>query len=205
MGWRNEDMPRNTIEPRLILASSSPRRKHLLEQAGLTFEVVPGTVDEKNILAESPEDHVRLLAEAKADEIARHYPEAHVIGADTIVVIEAIILGKPASSAEARDMLKKLSGRNHAVLTGYAVRCDRSEYLHSETIRTIVRFKPLTNSEIEWYLETKESFDKAGAYAIQGQGAFMVKRIIGSYTNVVGLPMSEVIDCLMRIGLGLRK
>jgi len=194
-------MPSITIEPRLILASSSPRRKHLLEQAGLTFEVAPGTVDEKNILADSPEDHVRLLATAKSEEVARHYPNAHVIGADTIVVIEDMILGKPASKAEARDMLKKLSGRNHAVLTGYTVRCDRSEYLHSETIRTRVRFKSLTDSEIEWYLETKEPFDKAGGYAIQGQGAFMVKQIIGSYTNVVGLPMSEVIDCLTRIGV----
>ena len=196
-------MPSITIEPRLILASSSPRRKHLLEQAGLTFEVAPGTVDEKNILADSPEDHVRLLATAKSKEVARHYPNAHVIGADTIVVIEDMILGKPASKAEARDMLKKLSGRNHAVLTGYTVRCDRSEYLHSETIRTRVRFKSLTDSEIEWYLETKEPFDKAGGYAIQGQGAFMVKQIIGSYTNVVGLPMSEVIDCLTRIGVSI--
>ena len=198
-------MPSNTIEPRLILASSSPRRKHLLEQAGLTFEVVPGTVDEKSILAESPEDHVHLLATAKSEEIARHYPDTHVIGADTIVVIDDMILGKPVSKAEARDMLKKLSGRNHAVLTGYAVRCDRSEYLHSETIRTSVQFKSLTDNEIEWYLETEEPFDKAGGYAIQGQGAFMVKRIVGSYTNVVGLPMSEVIDCLTRIGLGLRR
>lgn len=196
-------MPSDTIEPQLILASSSPRRKHLLEQTGLTFEVVPGTVDEKNMIADSPEDHVRRLAEAKAGAIARHYPDAHVIGADTIVVIDDMILGKPASKTEARSMLKKLSGRDHVVLTGFAVRCNRSEYLHSETIRTRVQFKSLTDREIEWYLETKEPFDKAGGYAIQGQGAFMVKRITGSYTNVVGLPMSEVIVCLTCIGLGI--
>ena len=198
-------MPSDTIERQLILASNSPRRKYLLEQAGIIFEVVPGIVDEKNMIANSPEDYARRLAEAKAEAVAHQYPNAHVIGADTIVVIEETILGKPASKAEAKDMLKKLSGRNHAVLTGYAVRCIRSKYLHSETICTRVRFKSLTNSEIEWYLETEEPFDKAGGYAIQGQGAFMVKRIIGSYTNVVGLPMSEVIDCLTRIGLGLRK
>ena len=149
--------------------------------------------------ADSPEDYARLLAEAKADVVARQYPNAHVIGADTIVVIEGMILGKPASKIEARDMLKRLSGRNHAVLTGYAVRCDRSAYLYSETIWTSVRFKSLTNSEIEWYLGTNEPYDKAGSYAIQGQGAFMVKQIVGSYTNVVGLPMSELIECLNRI------
>jgi septum formation protein len=187
------------MNTRLILASDSPRRKRLLEQAGLIFDVVPGKVDEKNMAAGSPEDYARRLAEAKADVVARQYPNAHVIGADTIVVIEGMILGKPASKLEARDMLKRLSGRNHAVLTGYAIRCDRSTYLHSETIWTRVRFKSLTNSEIEWYLGTNEPYDKAGSYAIQGQGAFMVKEIAGSYTNVVGLPMSELIDCLNRI------
>jgi len=192
-------MPSNTMNTRLILASSSPRRKHLLEQAGLIFDVVSGNVDEKNMAADSPEDYARLLAEAKADVVARQYPNAHVIGADTIVVIEGMILGKPASKIEARDMLKRLSGRNHAVLTGYAVRCDRSAYHYSETIWTRVRFKSLTNSEIEWYLGTNEPYDKAGSYAIQGQGAFMVKQIVGSYTNVVGLPMSELIECLNRI------
>ncbi len=196
-------MPSDTIEPQLILASSSPRRKYLLEQAGLIFDVIPSTVDEKNMIADSPEDHARRLAEIKAGAVARHYPNAHVIGADTIVVIEDMILGKPASKAEASDMLKRLSGRTHVVLTGYAVRCNRSSYLYSETISTSVRFKSLTDREIEWYLKTKEPFDKAGGYAIQGKGAFMVRRITGSYTNVVGLPMSEIIDCLARIDVAV--
>lgn len=196
-------MPNDTTEPQLILASSSPQRKYLLEQVDLIFEVIPSAVDEKNILENSPEDHARRLAETKADAVARDYPDAHVIGADTVVVIEGNILGKPASKTEARGMLKKLSGRTHRVLTGYAVRCNRSLYLHSETVSTSVRFKSLTDRQIEWYLETKEPFDKAGSYAIQGKGAFMVRRITGSYTNVVGLPMSEVIDCLVRIGVAV--
>ena len=111
-------MPNDTTEPQLILASSSPRRKNLLEQVGLIFKVIPSTVDEKNILADSPEDHARRLAETKADAVARDYPDAHVIGADTVVVIEGNILAKPASKTEARGMLKKLSGGTLVVLTG---------------------------------------------------------------------------------------
>ena len=194
-------MPNNTLEPRLILASNSPRRKHLLEQAGLTFVVVPSAVDETNITAESPEEHVRLLAHAKSEAVARRYPDAHVIGADTIVVTEKMILGKPDSKFEASEMLKRLSGKTHMVLTGFAIQCKRHRFLHMETIQTQVRFKSLTDDEIEWYLETGEPFDKAGAYAIQGQGAFMVQSIAGSYTNVVGLPISEVIHRLSRIGI----
>lgn len=186
---------------RLILASGSPRRKFLLAQVGLTFDIIPSTVDETLIGLHAPEDQARLLAEKKAAAVARRYPDAYVIGADTIVCIDNALLGKPASTAEARAMLKRLNGRTHKVLTGYAVRCEKQKHTESKTVCTVVRFKSLTDAEIEWYLDTKESFDKAGAYAIQGQGAFMVATISGSYTNVVGLPMSDVVDSLNQLGL----
>jgi septum formation protein len=186
---------------RLILASASPRRKYLLEQAGLRFTVIPGTVDETDSGEETPETHVRLLAEAKADDIARRQPDAWVIGADTVVVIDGRILGKPAGTDEARRMLQRLSGQRHRVHTGFAIVCrDRSRRI-SAVATTEVEFKTLSAAEIEWYLQTGEPFDKAGAYAIQGIGTFLVRRINGSYTNVVGLPVCEVIEALIAEGV----
>ncbi|MEE4608722.1 MAG: Maf family protein [Desulfobacteraceae bacterium] len=185
----------------LILASASPRRKYLLEQAGLRFSVIPSTVDESAADTQAPEDYVRLLAEAKADDIARRHPEAWVIGADTVVVIDGRILGKPAGTEEARFMLQQLSGQRHRVHTGFAIVCrDRSRRI-SAMATTEVEFKTLSAAEIEWYLQTGEPFDKAGAYAIQGIGTFLVRRIDGSYTNVVGLPVCEVIEALIAEGV----
>lgn len=186
---------------RLILASASPRRKYLLEQAGLRFSVIPSTVDETDSGEETPEAYVRLLAETKADDIARRHPDAWVIGADTVVVIDGRILGKPAGTDEARRMLHRLSGQRHRVHTGFAIVCrDRSRRL-SAVATTEVEFKTLSAAEIEWYLQTGEPFDKAGAYAIQGIGTFLVRRINGSYTNVVGLPVCEVIEALIAEGV----
>jgi septum formation protein len=184
--------------PALILASKSPRRKYLLEQAGLSFQVVPSAIDETTIAMTPPETYVKLLSEAKAQDIAVRYPDKWVIGADTIVLIDNIILGKPDSRDEARAMLKRLSGQTHQVLTGYAVCCQAKERTFSETVKTDVLFKDLTEEEIEWYVHTKEPFDKAGAYAIQGLGTFLVKRIHGSYTSVVGLPVCEVLEFLIK-------
>lgn len=185
----------------LILASKSPRRRYLLEQAGLSFSVIPSNVDERAVPMSSPETYVKDLAELKAADIARKYPASWVIGADTIVLIGDAILGKPDSKAEARMMLRQLSGKTHQVLTGYAIYCDRTGCRYSKTIKTDVLFKHLTNEEIEWYIHTDEPFDKAGAYAIQGLGTFLVKRICGSYTNVVGLPVCEVIEFLIKAGV----
>jgi septum formation protein len=186
------------LKPKIILASQSPRRRYLLERAGLRFSVIPSEFDEASISAASPDDYVRSLAVEKARDVGRKHPDAWVIGADTVVVVEGRILGKPASIPEARDMLRKLSGRNHQVLTGYCI-CRMAEArLFADTIRTDVEFKTLSNDEIEWYVQTGEPFDKAGAYAIQGIGTFLVKRINGSYTNVVGLPVCEVIEILIR-------
>jgi septum formation protein len=186
---------------RLILASASPRRKYLLEQAGLRFTVIPGDLDENAITAASPDAQVRLLAEAKAEAIARRHPEAWVIGADTMVVIGGRILGKPADTEEARHMLRQLSGQRHQVHTGFAILCRERKRRFSATVTTEVEFKTLSPAEIEWYLQTGEPFDKAGAYAIQGIGTFLVRRIDGSYTNVVGLPVCEVIEVLIAEGV----
>ena len=187
----------------LILASKSPRRSALLRQAGLSFKVIPSNIDETLIpLSQTaPDEYVLKLAEAKAGDISGKNPESWVIGADTIVLLENDILGKPHSVRDARQMLNRLSGKTHQVLTGYAISCAANGRLFSETVTTQVRFKDLAEKEIEWYIHTPEPFDKAGAYAIQGLGAFLVKRISGSYTNVVGLPLCEVIDFFIREGL----
>lgn len=188
-------------DPVLILASKSPRRRYLLEQAGLAFSVIPSDIDETAVSISSPESYVRVLSEAKADNIAGKYPEKWVIGADTIVLKDGVILEKPRSRAEARVMLKKLSGEIHFVFTGYAICCKTKNRKFSETIKTEVLFKNLTDEEIEWYIHTEEPFDKAGAYAIQGLGTFLVKSINGSYTNVVGLPVCEVVEFLIKEGV----
>jgi septum formation protein len=188
-------------DPLLILASKSPRRRYLLEQAGINFLVIPSSIDEAKIPLCSPETYVRILSEAKADDISKKYPEKWVIGADTIVLKNKDILGKPGSTDDARTMLKQLSGQTHQVLTGYAICCKAKNRMFSETVKTDVLFKHLTREEIEWYIHTKEPFDKAGSYAIQGLGTFLVKSINGSYTNVVGLPVCEVIEFLLKEGV----
>jgi len=193
--------PLNHQEPHLILASKSPRRRYLLKQAGLSFTVIPPDFDESSIAPTDPSQYVRNLAEAKARDVAVRYPRSWVIGADTIVLIGSTILGKPASITEARSMLKHLSGKTHQVLTGYAILCLAKERSFSETVQTAVCFKELTAKEIEWYIHSEEPFDKAGAYAIQGLGTFIVKSINGSYTNVVGLPVCEVISFLIQEGV----
>ena len=190
--------PMNSINPKIILASKSPRRSYLLTQAGLTFSVIPSSVDENEIPVTSPERYVRQLAEIKAEDISKQYPDSWVIGADTIVVIDEAILGKPESRDNAREMLKRLSGRTHQVFTGYCICCKSKQKLVSESIKTDVQFKHLTDDEIEWYIHTKEPFDKAGAYAIQGLGTFLVRSINGSYTNVVGLPVCEVLEFFIK-------
>ncbi len=189
------------VNPKIILASQSPRRRYLLERAGLNFSVVPSTIDETALSADDPALLARGLAEAKASDVAERFPESWVIAADTIVVVEGRILGKPGSEGEARDMLVHLSGRSHQVLTGYCLCCRRRERLICEVVSTDVLCKVLTPVEIDWYIRTGEPFDKAGAYAIQGIGTFLVKRINGSYTNVVGLPVCEVIEHLIREGV----
>jgi len=174
----------------LILASSSPRRQDLLRAAGFSFEVVAPDVDETLLPEESPEDAVLRLAEAKMDAVMRVRPGAMILAADTVVVLDGEILGKPADAAEAGRMLRALSGREHEVLTGFALCGD--DFVHVESVVTRVRFRDLTDAEIDAYVAGGEPMDKAGGYGIQSGAAHMVQSIDGSYTNVVGLPMAEL-------------
>jgi len=187
------------MSSRIILASKSPRRYELLKQIGLDFEVVPSRVIEDFGQKETPQDHVIRLAEAKAQDVANGYPDRWVIAADTIVYIDGSILGKPKNREEAKGMLHRLSGQDHWVMTGFSVCHLENRRTDKEVVQTAVRMKTLTHAEIEWYLQTREPFDKAGGYAIQGIGSFMIESIQGSYTNVVGLPLCELVQMLYRL------
>ncbi|MGE5253656.1 MAG: Maf family protein [Planctomycetaceae bacterium] len=184
----------------LILASASPRRQELLSSTGISFEVLASEVDEGIREKETPEEYVARLARQKAEKAGNRHKDRWVLAADTVVVVDGRMLGKPGGPQEAREMLGMLSGREHRVITGFCLVYGDSGKSREETVTTRVRFKKLSPREIDWYLGTGEPFDKAGAYAIQGKAAFMVKEIEGSYTNVVGLPLTEVIQTLQEMG-----
>lgn len=173
----------------LVLASQSPRRRELLTQAGINFTVRVREVDETARPGESPEALVRRLAEEKA-EAAWEGRDEVVLAADTLVVIDSMILGKPRNAADAADMLERLSGREHTVITGICLRHASGSIVDSES--TTVRFAPMTSEEIAAYVSSGEPMDKAGAYAIQGLASKFVERIDGCYFNVVGLPLTLV-------------
>lgn len=187
----------------LILASASPRRQELLRQAGCEFTVIVSDVVEDNEAAMPPAELAVAQARAKAlDVAARVLPEDVVIGADTVVVLEDCVFGKPRDEADARRMLAALSGRVHEVITGVAA-ARRGEVLTAHAV-TKVRFRRLSPAAIERYLATGEPMDKAGAYAIQGLGALLVDGIAGCYANVVGLPLTTLDRLLRRlVGAGL--
>jgi len=188
------------MKSQLILASKSPRRYELLKQVGLDFEVIPSGAIEDFLNTEFPQDHVIRLAEAKAGDVASQYPDRWVVAADTIVYINGSMLGKPKNQKEALEMLRRLSGQEHNVLTGFCV-CHLGKGKNDKgAVQTAVRVKALTSVEMDWYVKTGEPFDKAGGYAIQGIGSFMIESIQGSYTNVVGLPLCELIQLLTRLG-----
>lgn len=172
---------------RVILASASPRRADLLRAAGYACEIAPVDVDESAAPDETPEVYVVRLAAAKAAACAAP-ADAVVLAADTTVVVDGDLLGKPASAGDARAMLRRLSGRAHDVYTGVAVRAGGATTVDVE--RTRVWFEPMDEAEIDWYVASGEPFGKAGAYAVQGLGSRFVSRIEGSYSNVVGLPVA---------------
>ncbi|MDB9822216.1 Maf family protein [Deltaproteobacteria bacterium] len=183
----------------LILASASPRRKRLLEQIGLPFRSVPCNIDEEG-MDSRPSDIVRILAERKAMAAYSKSSDNWILGADTIVVLKEAILGKPLDREEARSMLNLLSGREHEVITGFSITDPGGKRAHTEHVSTLVKIKKLSQREITAYIATGEPFGKAGSYAIQGTGAFMVKSITGSYSNVVGLPIYTLIEALLSLG-----
>jgi len=183
----------------LILASASPRRRDLLREAGYTFDIDPAHVDESEAAGEAPRAYVLRVAALKARAVAARHPRHTVLAADTTVVVDAVMLAKPADDDDARRMLRLLSGRAHVVLTGVVVRAAGGEW--SEVAESRVRFRSLTPDEIDWYVATGEPHDKAGAYAVQGLAARFVDAVDGSYSNVVGLPMGAVGDLLATAGL----
>ncbi|MBB5174389.1 Maf family protein [Texcoconibacillus texcoconensis] len=178
----------------LILASASPRRKDLLEQAGISFSIVVSDANEQIDEQFTPEEAVLSLAEQKATTVFEQHPQSIVLGSDTVVSLDGEILGKPASEQEAFRMLRALSGRTHQVFTGVCIVSE--EGMESFYEEVDVSFYPLTDEEITAYINTQEAFDKAGGYGIQGVGSLFVERISGDYFSVVGLPVSKVVRTL---------
>lgn len=184
---------------RLVLASASPRRRELLSAAEIACDVDPAHVDETRRAGEAPAVFVERLARAKAEVVAARHPGRVVLGADTIVVVDDAVLGKPADARDAGLMLKRLSGRSHEVLTGVAL--VDSGATHAQVVSTTVWMVPLTPADVAWYVATGEPMDKAGAYAIQGRASRFILKIEGSYSNVVGLPVATVVQLMRRASI----
>lgn len=182
----------------LILASASPRRRGLLQKLGLKFKVMPSYLEERNISSGTPGEKARIWAFLKAEAIAKQH-QGVIIGADTIVVLEGEILGKPHNETEAKKMLRRLSGNTHTVITALAVINTRSDSRIVTSVESQVSFRKLNQEEINSYIATKEPMDKAGAYGIQGGAARFVTQVQGCYTNVVGLPISSCLESLKQI------
>ena len=173
----------------LVLASESPRRQEILARAGIAFAVRPARVEEERLDGENAREHVSRLARSKAEAVTAG-PDEIVLGADTVVVVDGQILGKPTDSEDAARMLRQLSGREHFVMTGICLRSARGVIVDVETTR--VRFAALSDRDIQEYVASGEPLDKAGAYGVQGLASKFVERIEGCYLNVVGLPMALV-------------
>ena len=184
---------------KIILASGSPRRKQLLKSLGVEFEAVAPNMDEIYDSELAPKEVAKHISKNKAQEIVGRYPECAVIAADTIVVINNEILGKPEDEDSAAEMIRKLSGSWHEVITGICILYKREITLFSETTR--VHFKKIDNEFIDWYISTQEPMDKAGAYGIQGYGAMIVDKIEGDFYNVMGFPISKIMSELKKLDI----
>ena len=188
--------------PRVILASQSPRRRELLTLVGISHTVRPADIDEAYVPGELPAAHAERLAREKAAAVARDEPDAVVIGCDTIVVVDGDVLGKPRDEAHAAEMLARLAGRSHVVMTAVAVRWRGVELSAVEEVG--VTFHPLTPDDIRAYVATREPLDKAGAYGIQGHGATIVARVDGDYFAVMGLPLQRLVRLMGELGVRYR-
>ena len=182
-----------------ILASQSPRRRELLSMLGLEFQVITAEIDETMDPSLSPEQAVALVCQKKARAVGVSHPGQLIVAADTIVVVDHRILGKPKTTDEARDMLRLLSGRSHTVMTGFCLW--RNGILETHVEQTHLRFKPLNEEEIDAYIRTGSPMDKAGAYGIQDQASIFVEALDGDYYNVMGLPLCELAKSLRRWGV----
>jgi septum formation protein len=185
----------------LILASGSPRRRRYFEDLGLDFTITTANIAEVQLPGENPDDFVLRMAAEKAMAVMRDHPESWVVAADTVVILDGEVLGKPRDQNDAVAMLMRLSGREHCVRTGYCIGC-LAENIHAvDSAVTRVSFARYAEDVARAYVATGEPLDKAGAYGIQGRGAFLALSVSGSYANVVGLPLQEVIACLGRHGI----
>lgn len=185
--------------PRIVLASQSPRRRELLRLIGIPHDVAPADIDETQLPDESPTAHAERLAREKALTIAKAMPDAVVIGSDTIVVLDGVVLGKPIDDADAARMLRLLSGRTHTVHTAVAIA--RGDRVVAALESVEVTFRPLSDAQIASYVATREPMDKAGAYGIQGYGATIVERVHGDFFAVMGLALGVVVELLRALGV----
>lgn len=194
-------MIRNNCKRSIVLASASPRRKELLEQIGLKFEVEPSNHTENVRSRLKPRELAKAISREKALAVADKYKDAIVIAADTFIVLKGKIMGKPKTKEEAKDMLSALSGKSHSVITGFTALDTSGTKTLSKSVETKVHVKRLSPEEIDSYVDSGEPLDKAGAYAIQGLGASIIEKIEGDYFNVVGLPLSAIVESLKEFGV----
>jgi len=185
----------------IILASESTRRVDILRTLGVSFAIIPPDIDESRKKDEPPKEYVLRVSHEKAHKVGSHFPDKWVIAADTVVVYKNKILGKPMNEKEAFNMLKTLSGKWHKVITGFCVLNLSKNITYRDAVETKVFVRDLYDEEIKRYIKTSEPLDKAGSYAVQGRGGYMVKEIKGSYTNVVGLPICEIAEALLSLGI----
>ncbi|KKR21095.1 MAG: Septum formation protein Maf [Parcubacteria group bacterium GW2011_GWE2_39_37] len=191
----------NNPERKIILASGSPRRKQLLEQIGLQFEVRPSEYEEDMSLMTDPFALVKFLALKKAEDVARHYEDAIIIAADTFVIYDGKFLGKPKDKEEAKKMLETLSGQFNTIVTGFAVIDCKTGQVINEFDQAKVKMIELTGQEIDQYIATGQPLDKAGAYGVQGMGALIIERVEGDYNNILGLPLARLYSVLKEFGV----
>src|SRR3989304_4052861 len=195
-------LPDNNVKA-IILASASPRRKELLERIGLKFEVEPSNYEEGISSELGPHELAKSLSLEKAKLVAQNHKNTLVIAADTFIVFESRILGKPRTETEAKEMLKTMNGKPHSVITGFTIIDTDSNKALSRSVETKVHLRQLSSNEIDAYVRSKEPLDKAGAYAIQGLGAVIVEKIEGDFFNVIGLPLSALTESLKEFGVNI--
>lgn len=188
---------------KIVLASASPRREEILKITGLDFEICISDYEEDIDLPLPPHELAKFLSGKKAEAVLHKYKNAIVISADTFIAFQNKVLGKPHIEREAVNMLKMLNGKAHSVITGFTVTDTASSMVLSDSVETRVYFKDISDEEIKAYVKSKEPLDKAGAYAIQGLGAVFIEKIEGDFFNVVGLPLSALIESLKKFGVFL--
>ena len=181
---------------KIILASKSPRRRSILNQVGLKFKIDVSQIDERKIYHKSPTQLVKAISKAKANVVSKRHKNAIIIGADTIVVFNKEIIGKPSSRQNAKDILKKLSGEKHTVITGFTILDTSTKKEITKAVKSLVKFKKMSQEEINEYVKTGEPMDKAGGYGIQDKGAVFIEYVVGDYFNVVGLPIFHLAKVL---------